>query len=56
MMVFMLYAPHFLTDGTHTGTILNGIVSKNVKKRENLNTMETPVMTAKSMNQNQRTT
>ena len=34
MMVFMLYAPHFLTDGTHTGTILNGIVSKNVKKKE----------------------
>ena len=31
MMVFMLYAPHFLTDGTHTGTILNVIVSKKVK-------------------------
>ena len=34
MMVFMLYAPHFLTDGTHTGTILNGIVSKKCKKKE----------------------
>ena len=34
MMVFMLYAPHFLTDGTHTGTILNGIVSKKCKKKK----------------------